>query len=160
MTTSSSGCEANELACHLPMVLQKVDRAAMFHSLEVRVPLLDLDLVDLASSVDPTAALQGRSGKVVLRRALERHVPRDSIPVPKRGFTVPMRQWLSDDLRPAVESLLLERDPFPSGFFDQAGLRALYDDHRTGALDLTRGLWNLLALQIWADCHLRPLDAP
>ncbi len=150
----------NELACHLPMVLQKVDRAAMYHSLEVRVPLLDLDLVDLASRVDPTAALEGTRGKLVLRHALERHVPRESIPVPKRGFTVPMRKWLGDDLRPAVESLLLERDPFPSGFFDREGLRSFYDDHRTGTLDLTRGLWNLLALQIWADRHLRPLDAP
>jgi asparagine synthase (glutamine-hydrolysing) len=148
---------ANELACHLPMVLQKVDRAAMFHSLEVRVPLLDLEMVDLASRVDPSAAISGSVGKLVLRHALEQHVPRDRIPVPKRGFTVPMRSWLSDDLRPAVQSLLLDRDPFPTGFFDRRGLAAFYDDHRTGRLDLTRGLWNLLALQLWADRHLQPL---
>jgi asparagine synthase (glutamine-hydrolysing) len=150
---------ANELACHLPMVLQKVDRAAMFHSLEVRVPLLDLELVDLAARVDPTAAIDGPVGKQVLRRALERHVPRDRIPVPKRGFTVPMRAWLADDLRPAVQELLLERDPFPSGFFDRDGLVAFYEDHRSGRLDLTRGLWNLLALQLWADRHLQPLGS-
>ncbi|QXC60263.1 asparagine synthase (glutamine-hydrolyzing) [Aquihabitans sp. G128] len=65
----------NELGCHLPMVLQKVDRASMFHGLEVRVPLLDLEVADLAARVDPTAALQGATGKVVLRRALARHVP-------------------------------------------------------------------------------------
>jgi len=151
---------SNELACHLPMVLQKVDRAAMFHGLEVRVPLLDLDLVDLAARVDPSAALDATTGKLVLRHALARHVPADRIPVPKRGFTVPMRRWLGEDLRPAVESLLLDRDPFPSGFFDRNGLRAMYDDHRSGRSDLTRGLWNLLALQIWADRHLQPLTAP
>ncbi len=147
----------NELACHLPMVLQKVDRAAMFHSLEVRVPLLDLELVDLAARVDPSAAIDGTVGKQVLRRALERHVPRDRIPVPKRGFTVPMRSWLAEDLQPAVQALLLDRDPFPAGFFDRAGLAAFYEDHRSGRLDLTRGLWNLLALQLWAGQHLRPL---
>lgn len=150
---------ANELACHLPMVLQKVDRAAMFHSLEVRVPLLDLEMVDLAARVDPSAALHGQLGKVVLRRALEQRVPPDRIPVPKRGFTVPMRDWLREDLRPAVQELLLDRDPFPTGFFDRAGLAAFYEDHRSGRLDLTRGLWHLLALQLWADRHLRPLEA-
>jgi asparagine synthase (glutamine-hydrolysing) len=149
----------NELACHLPMVLQKVDRAAMFHSLEVRVPLLDLELVDLAMTVDPSAALETGRGKLVLRRALERHVGRGRIPDAKRGFTVPMRSWLSDDLRPAVQSLLLDRDPFPTGFFDREGLRAFYSDHADGRSDLTRGLWNLLALQLWADTHLRPLEA-
>lgn len=150
---------ANELACHLPMVLQKVDRAAMHHSLEVRVPLLDLELVDLAARVDPAAAIRGTVGKRVLRRALERQVPADRIPVPKRGFTVPLRDWLRADLQPVVRELLIDRDPFPSGFFDRAGLAAFYEDHRSGRLDLTRGLWNLLALQLWADRHLRPLES-
>ena len=150
---------ANELACHLPMVLQKVDRAAMFHSLEVRVPLLDLELVDLSARIDPRDCIAAGTGKQVLRRALARRVPPDRIPVPKRGFTVPMRTWLSQDLRPAVEALLLDRDPFPAGFFDRDGLRATYRDHVDGRLDMTRGLWNLLALQIWADTHLRPLGA-
>lgn len=151
---------SNELACHLPMVLQKVDRAAMYHGLEVRVPLLDLELVDLAAHVDPSACLDERSGKLVLRHALARHVPAERIPVPKRGFTVPMDRWLRDDLRPTVEALLLDRDPFPSGFFDRDGLHRFYVEHRDGRLDLTRGLWNLLALQFWADRHLQPLGAP
>jgi asparagine synthase (glutamine-hydrolysing) len=148
---------ANELACHLPMVLQKVDRAAMHHSLEVRVPLLDLELVDLAARVDPSACLDGTTGKGVLRRALARRVPPQHIPVPKRGFTVPMARWLREDLRPVVESLLLDRDPFPGGVFDRAELRAWYGEHLDGRRDLHRGLWNLLALQLWADRHLRPL---
>ena len=150
---------ANELACHLPMVLQKVDRAAMHHSLEVRVPLLDLELVDLAARVDPADCLVDGRGKEVLRRSLGRLVPPERIPVPKRGFTVPMRRWLAEDLRPAVEALLLDRDPYPSGWFDRDGLRSFYEDHRSGRRDLTRGLWNLLALQLWADRHLRPLGA-
>jgi hypothetical protein len=70
-----------------------------------------------------------------------------------------MRSWLSDDLRPAVQALLLDRDPFPTGFFDRRGLAELYEDHRSGRLDLTRGLWNLLALQLWADRHLQPLGS-
>lgn len=144
----------NELACHLPMVLQKVDRASMHHSLEVRVPLLDLDLVELAMQVDPTSAIDGPTGKMVLRHALQRHVPPSRISTAKRGFTVPMRRWLQHDLDEVVRSLLVARDPFPSGFFDRDGLARFCAMHRDGQSDLTRGLWNLLALQLWADRHL------
>ena len=149
---------SNELACHLPMILQKVDRASMFHSLEVRVPLLDLELADLAALVDPSAALDGTVGKVVLREALARHVPPERIPVAKKGFTVPLKAWLKDELRPVVEERLLVDSAFPHGAFDLPALRGWYEMHRTGQLDLTRGLWNLLALQLWADSHCRPLD--
>lgn len=148
---------SNELRCHLPMILQKVDRASMFHSLEVRVPLLDLDLVDLAASVDPSACLADGVGKGPLRRALSRVVPAERIPLPKKGFTVPLRDWLRGDLRGVVQERLIARDPFPNGFFDRNGLAAFYEEHRSGRRDLTRGLWNLLALQLWADAHLRPL---
>lgn len=123
----------------------------------MRVPLLDLDIVDLAQAVEPSATIDGNVGKMVLRRALARHVKPESIPVPKRGFTVPMRRWLRTDLRPLVQPLLLDRDPFPSGYFDRAGLLRYYEAHRSGQYNLERGLWNLLALQLWADRHLKPL---
>jgi asparagine synthase (glutamine-hydrolysing) len=149
---------ANELACHLPMILQKVDRASMYHGLEVRVPLLDLEVADLAARVDPSAAIRGDVGKVVLRDALARHVPPDQIPLAKKGFTVPLDQWLRAELRPVVEDRLLSGHAFPSGAFDVEHLRAWYQLHLDGTRDLTRGLWNLLALQLWADQHARPLD--
>ena len=147
----------NELAYHLPMILQKVDRASMHHSLEVRVPLLDLEMIDLAARVDPSAALHGSTGKVVLRKALARRVDPASIPVAKKGFTVPLGRWLREDLRPLVQDRLLGPDAFPAGVFDQGAVAAWYEDHRSGRLDRTRGLWNLLALQLWADTHLQPL---
>jgi len=148
---------SNELACHLPMVLQKVDRAAMFHSLEVRVPLLDLELLDLAQRIDPEDCVRNGIGKLPLRHALGKQVPPESIPIPKKGFTVPMAHWLRTDLRGHVEALLLERDPFPNGFFDRSQLAVWCEDHFSGRLDRHRGLWNLLALQLWADRHVQPL---
>ncbi|MCU1370368.1 MAG: asparagine synthase [Ilumatobacteraceae bacterium] len=148
----------NELACHLPMILQKVDRASMYHGLEVRVPLLDLELADLAARVDPSAAIHGEVGKVVLRDALARHVPPEQIPMAKKGFTVPLDDWLRGDLRPVVEDRLLSGHAFPAGAFDVEHLRSWYQLHLDGTRNLTRGLWNLLALQLWADQHARPLD--
>jgi asparagine synthase (glutamine-hydrolysing) len=147
----------NELRVHLPMVLQKVDRASMHHRLEVRVPLLDLEVADLSARVDPSAALDGPVGKVVLRRALARKAPKELTELPKRGFTVPMADWLREDLRPLVEDRLLGPSTFPAGALDPAALRAWYGTHLRGERNLSRGLWNLLALQLWADVHLRPL---
>lgn len=149
---------ANELACHLPMILQKVDRASMFHSLEVRVPLLDRELVELAMRIDPSAALVGADGKLVLRRALARRVPPETIPRSKRGFTVPLGRWLRDDLEPLVRDLL-GPDAFPAGAFAAGELDRFYEEHRCGRRDHTRGLWNLVALQLWARTHLLPLGA-
>ncbi|HRW36549.1 MAG: asparagine synthase (glutamine-hydrolyzing) [Acidimicrobiales bacterium] len=148
----------NELRYHLPMILAKVDRASMHHSLEVRVPLLDLELADLAARVDPSAALDGSVGKGVLRRALAARVDPATIPIAKRGFTVPLGRWLREELQPVVVDHLLGPDAFPSGVFDRDGLADWYEDHRSGRVDRTRALWNLLALQLWADRHLRPLD--
>jgi asparagine synthase (glutamine-hydrolysing) len=107
--------------------------------------------------VDPSAALHGSLGKVVLRNALARRIPADRIPVPKKGFTVPLGRWLREDLRPVVEERLLGPDAFPAGALDRAALRTWYEEHRSGRLDRTKGLWNLLALQLWADVHCRPL---
>jgi asparagine synthase (glutamine-hydrolysing) len=132
----------------------------MYHGLEVRVPLLDLELADLSANVDPSAAIHGDVGKVVLREALARHVPPGQIPVVKKGFTIPLGDWLRTDLRPVVEDRLLSGDAFPAGAFDPALLRPWYQAHLDGTRNLTRGLWNLLALQLWAERHLRPLDLP
>jgi asparagine synthase (glutamine-hydrolysing) len=148
----------NELGTHLPMILQKVDRASMYHGLEVRVPLLARNLVELAHRVDPSAAFAGGQGKAVLRAALARRVPADSIPRPKKGFTVPMGRWLRTDLEPIIRDRLLGGDTVLGDALDRPALARWYEAHRRGELDRTRGLWNLLALQLWADTHQAPLS--
>lgn len=144
----------NEVVGHLQMVLLKVDRASMYHGLEVRVPLLDLEVVACAARVAPEECVADGVGKQPLRRALARRVHKESIPIPKRGFSVPMGSWLRRELRQVVEALLLERDPFPAGCFDRRALRAIYGEHLEERRDHTRGLWSLLAMQLWADRHL------
>ncbi len=142
---------ANELRGHLQMLLTKVDRASMHFGLEVRVPLLDLEVVGIAHRLDPAACM----GKRPLRRQLAGLVPPASIPGPKRGFDVPVGAFLRGALAPRVRALLLERDPWPEGLFSRAGLRRYVEDHLDGTADHTQGLWHLFALQLWADTHLR-----
>lgn len=144
----------NEIVGHLQMVLLKVDRASMYHGLEARVPLLDLAVVEAAMRVDADACIQAGVGKQPLRTMLARHLRQDTIPTQKRGFSVPMGDWLRQELRPVVEALLLDRDPFPHGAFSRPALAKLYEEHRLRRRDHTRGLWALLSLQLWADRHL------
>lgn len=146
---------ANELRVHLQRILLKVDRASMYHGLEVRVPLLDKAVAAVAASVDPRQCMAGGMGKVVLRQALARHVPKDLVQLPKRGFSAPVGTWLRTDLKPVVHDLLLTRDPYPSGLFRTKGLADLFDRHLAG-VDHSLQIWPLLCLQLWADHHASP----
>lgn len=145
----------NELWGHLQMVLLKMDRASMHYSLEVRVPLLDLEVVRAAARVSPAACMRDGIGKLPLRKALARLVPPGSIPRRKAGFSVPLGDWLRAELRPMVEDLLLLGDPYPAGFYRKGELQHLYQRHLAGE-DLTRAIWHLLSLQLWSREHLAP----
>lgn len=145
----------NELWGHLQMVLLKMDRASMHYSLEVRVPLLDLQVVRTAAQTSPAACMGDGIGKLPLRGVLSQLVPPDAIPKRKAGFTIPLDEWLRRELRPLVEDLLLDGSPYPSGLFRKGELRRLFQRHLAGE-DLTRAVWHLLSLQLWAREHLAP----
>src|SRR5262249_6958688 len=130
--------------------LKKVDMASMHHSLEVRVPLLDREVIDVSLRIAPFLCMRNRTRKAVLRDLLARSVPKDAIPLPKRGFAVPLGEWLRGDMRPMLEDVLFNGDLFPSGVFDRKGLRHYWEDHLEGRRDLKWGLWPLLTLQWWA----------
>jgi len=91
------------------MILLKVDRASMYHSLEVRVPLLDKEVIEVATRVDWRSCLdlERTIGKLPLRYALARHVQHQTLT--KRGFAVPMGSWLRGPLRPIFEDVVLEK---------------------------------------------------
>jgi len=136
--------------------LKKVDMASMHNSLEVRVPLLDREIIDLSLLIDPFDCMRNGLRKVVLRDTLARFVPADSIPMAKRGFAVPLGEWLRGPLRPLVEQTLFERDLYPQGIFNLKGLRRYWEEHLAGQRDAKWGLWSILSLQWWAATHLQP----
>lgn len=129
--------------------LKKVDMASMHHSLEVRVPLLDREVVETSLRCDPFDCMRNGTRKAVLRDALARYVPAEAIPTPKRGFAVPLGDWLRGPLRRMTEETLLSADLYPAGVFDRQGLRRYLDDHFSGKRDCKWGIWTLLALQWW-----------
>lgn len=141
----------NEFTSHLQMVLQKVDRASMYHSLEVRVPLLDREVIDIATRVDWQSCLdlETKKGKLPLRASLSRHIYHQT--QAKRGFTVPMGEWLRTSLRDVFEEKLMGRQEMLGLEINQQALGDLFGRHLKGPHDYAWGLWPLLSLALWVD---------
>ncbi len=141
----------NEYAGHLNMVLLKVDRASMYHSLEVRVPLLDKELINIASRTDWQSCLDVKDciGKLPLRQALSRHVTHQT--KTKRGFEVPINEWLKEPLRQAMEDVLINRKALLDLPLNQNFLKKLYQEHIDDKKNHSLTLWTLLSLALWEN---------
>ncbi|MBP9500958.1 MAG: asparagine synthase (glutamine-hydrolyzing) [Candidatus Promineofilum sp.] len=146
----------NEFTGHLAMVLLKVDRASMYNSLEVRVPLLDREVIEVATRVDWRSCLdlETDTGKIPLRRSLERHISHQT--KAKRGFAIPMADWLRGPLQDVFIDRVLSRPEIAGLAIDRAALEKLLADHVSGRADYHRSLWLLLSLVMWRDKHFQP----
>lgn len=130
-------------------ILAKVDRASMAVSLETRAPFLDRGVVEFAWSLPMSMKLGDGQGKWILRRLLDRHVPRHLIERPKMGFAVPLDAWLRGPLRDWAESLLSEDRLRREGFLDAMPIRAAWKRHLSGEASLGYRLWSVLMFQAW-----------
>jgi asparagine synthase (glutamine-hydrolysing) len=141
----------NEFVGHLTKVLLKVDRASMYNSLEVRVPLLDREVIDVALRLDWRECLdiQTETGKQPLRKALGRHVKTQT--QPKRGFQVPLDDWFRGPLRGLFQEAFRGRTDLLGVPVHKSGLQTLLNDHDSGYAEASRSLWCLLSLALWSD---------
>ena len=138
-----------DTATYLPDdILQKVDRASMAVALEVRPPLLDHRVVEFAWRLPRRMRVRRGESKWLLRRILDRYVPRELVERPKMGFGVPLATWLRGPLRNWAEDLL---DParLGGGLLDTAAVRALWTEHLSGKGDWAYALWTVLMYEAW-----------
>lgn len=130
-------------------ILAKVDRASMAVALEVRVPLLDHRVVELAWRLPRSLRMNHGRGKTVLRTLLSRHLPQELVDQSKQGFGVPLADWLRGPLRQWVEDMLATESLGRHGLLDASTIQAewrrlLADNDRSGI--------NAPAMRIWAVC--------
>lgn len=137
-----------DLKTYLPGdILTKVDRASMAHALEVRVPLLDHQLVEWISGLPSSLKLQGGEGKFIFKKSLEPHLPHDILYRRKMGFSVPLASWFRGPLRQRVRDSLLGPLLADSGMFNQRYLRQLVEQHQSGVRDYSAPIWSLLMFE-------------
>jgi asparagine synthase (glutamine-hydrolysing) len=134
--------------------LTYTDKMSMAVGVEVRVPLLDLELIDFAARIPAGIKQRGSTGKWVFKRAMERHLPREVIYRPKSGFTAPLRRWIRSDLRPMVYDLLGPEAVRRRGLFRPDAVQALIQANQDGKIDANHTVLSLLCIEIWCRAFL------
>lgn len=159
-TSSLDHMRAMDMATYLPDdLLVKVDIASMAHSLEVRSPFLDQEVLALAGRVPSDLLIRGRTTKWILRQLAYRLVPRELVDRPKAGFGIPQAAWLRGPLREMSRDLLLDGTARQRGWFRTEVAERLLHEHEVGTnRDLY--LWPMLVIELWARTWLDGWTSP
>jgi len=132
-------------------ILVKIDRAAMAVSLETRAPLLDKDVVEYALNMPLHQKIRDGKGKWALRQVLSRYVPNSLVDRPKKGFSIPLDNWLRGPLRQWAEELISEQRLRSEGFFNPQPIRRAWQQHLAGKANNAHHLWSILMFQAWLE---------
>ncbi|HEX8248727.1 MAG TPA: asparagine synthase (glutamine-hydrolyzing) [Pyrinomonadaceae bacterium] len=135
-------------------ILTKVDRASMAVSLEVRAPFLDPRVAEYAARLPLEYKLKGSKGKYILKKAVAGLLPKTILQRPKKGFGIPIAEWLKGRLNPLLHDLLAPERLKNQGLFDADYVQKLIKEHETGAASNHKQLWTLLVFQLWFDNFL------
>ncbi len=136
-------------------ILVKVDRMSMATSLEARVPLLDHRVVEFGLNLPPHLKLHGNETKVILRRIMADRLPKAVLEKPKEGFSIPLKHWLRNDLRPLLSDLLSPGVVRNRGYFDPNTVSRWIGEHMTREANHSHRLWALMVFELW---HRQVLD--
>ncbi|MBM3882581.1 MAG: asparagine synthase (glutamine-hydrolyzing) [Verrucomicrobia bacterium] len=134
--------------------LNYTDKMSMATGVEVRVPLIDLEVVDYAAQIPSRHRQRGGHGKWVFKRAMEGILPQDVIYRPKTGFGVPLRRWLSHELKPYFEEMLAEATVRERGLFDPAAVTELVRRNESGQIDAAYPLLALACIETWCRAYV------
>jgi len=128
-------------------MLTKVDRMSMAHSLETRIPFLDYRLVEFMAGVNKNIKMPGYERKHVLRKTVAKGLPSSLLSAPKKGFSVPLREWFKGE---AFDSQLAQLHHIDLGLRDDV-VRQVVDENRQGKQDNGNFIWMLFLLKQWAE---------
>jgi asparagine synthase (glutamine-hydrolysing) len=151
----------HDLGLRLPdAILHRVDRISMSHSLEVRVPFLDHELVEFCAGIPPSLKLRRMREKHILRRAVRDLLPGEIVNRKKRGLAAPFRRWFRTDLPNFAYDFLSAPRLRDKGYFHPETVGRLLQQHRDGHADAARLLLGVLAVQIWDEVFIKGWRPP
>jgi asparagine synthase (glutamine-hydrolysing) len=139
--------------------LTKVDRASMAVGLEVRPPLVDHELLELAARIPSRFKVSSGETKWIFKQMLAERLPSDVVWRPKRGFEIPVDAWLRGPLRPLFEETVLSPRSRLESVLRRTEVEKLYHRHLRGQGRHGNVLWSILVLGRWMDAHLPPAPA-
>ncbi|HKY42063.1 MAG TPA: asparagine synthase (glutamine-hydrolyzing) [Pyrinomonadaceae bacterium] len=135
-------------------ILTKVDRASMAVSLEVRAPFLDPRVAEFAASLPANYKLRGHKTKYILKKAVHELLPPFVTKRGKKGFGVPVAEWLKEKLRPLARDLLSPERVRRAGVFNPTYIARLQDEHERGVANHRKLLWTLLMFELWHESFI------
>jgi asparagine synthase (glutamine-hydrolysing) len=131
--------------------LVKVDRMSMAVSLEVRVPLLDVGLVELAFSIPDSLKVNRGQTKYLLKKLAARTIPKNCVYRPKEGFSIPIKNWLGGQFRPILERYTNPALLRSEGIFEPSVVSTLKSEHLAGKANHSHILWSLIVFHAWQE---------
>jgi asparagine synthase (glutamine-hydrolysing) len=141
---------AFDLSTYLPdNILVKSDVAGMINSVEIRSPFLNRNLAELAFRLPTPYKISRLSGKFILKKSVENILPNDIILRSKKGFVVPIENWLKKDLASDIKSHLLSPDSMTSLFFKRKYIHNLVESTQLHIPGNSKKLWTIFMLEIW-----------
>ena len=132
-------------------ILVKVDRASMAYSLETRAPFLDKRVAEIAWKIPTKMKVHKGKGKIILKELLCKYLPKEYVYRPKKGFGVPINEWLRGPLKEWAEDLLKGDEIKDQNYFSLKKIDNLWDDHINKKTDNTNILWSILMWQLWMN---------
>ncbi len=129
-------------------ILLKADKMSMCHSLELRVPFLDKEIVEFASKIQPAYKVSGNISKAILRAASRKSLPHDWVRRPKKGFPVPIKDWLRENKYYNQAHDLITSD-VAANYFEIDKLLQLLKDHKEGIANNHRKIWTVMVFLAW-----------
>lgn len=129
--------------------LNYTDKLGMAAGVEIRVPFLDVDLVKWSTELPISLKMKGTTTKYILRKMMEKYLPKELIYRPKTGFGAPVRKWILNDLDVMIQDYLSEENIRKRGIFDVKSIRQLISDNKKGRIDAAYSIFTLLAIESW-----------
>jgi asparagine synthase (glutamine-hydrolysing) len=134
--------------------LNYTDKTGMASGVEIRVPLLDIDLVRLSTRIHPNLKQHARLGKYIFKKAMEPYLPREVIYRPKSAIPSPVRTWLLGDLKEMVYDILSPHNNKKRGWFKPQAVQKLLTDNEKMKIDASYSIWAMVCMEIWARLFL------